>query len=117
MVGPALNVAQRLKDEDIDLEVVNASTIRPLDGLCLSRLRERGKPVFTLEEHVLDGGFGSSVLEYNAAHGGEMTVHPIAVEDRFISQGGHDQLLKDAQLDEESLSPHSRGAVPAGSQQ
>ncbi len=111
MVGPALNVAQRLKDEDIDLEVVNASTIRPLDGLCLSRLRERGKPVFTLEEHVLDGGFGSSVLEYNAAHGGEMTVHPIAVEDRFISQGGHNQLLKDVQLDEESLIERVREAL------
>ena len=68
MVSPALNVAQRLRDEGLELEVVNASTVKPLDGFCLSRLAEQGRPVFTIEEHVLDGGFGSSVLEYDAAH-------------------------------------------------
>ena len=62
MVGAALNAAQYLKEEGIELEVVNASTIKPLDGFCLSRLAELGRPVFTLEEHVVEGGFGSAVF-------------------------------------------------------
>ena len=99
MVGTAINVAQRLKDEGIDLEVMNASTIRPLDGMCLTRLQEKGKPVITLEEHVVDGGFGSAVLEYNAQHGNRMDIHPIGVEDRFIPQGDHHRLLMDTGLD------------------
>jgi len=103
MVSAALNAAQRLRDEDISIEVVNASTLKPLDGLCLHRLREKGRPVITLEEHVLDGGFGSAVLEYNARHGAEMEIHPIGVEDRFVSQGDHRSLLVETGLDEASL--------------
>jgi 1-deoxy-D-xylulose-5-phosphate synthase len=103
MVGAALGAAQKLKDEGIAVEVVNASTVKPLDGLCLTRLLERGGPIFTLEEHVVEGGFGSSILEYNAAHGGRLTVHPIGVENRFVPQGDHRSLLAETGLDEESL--------------
>jgi 1-deoxy-D-xylulose-5-phosphate synthase len=103
MVSAALNVAQRLRDEGLNVEVVNASTIKPLDGLCMSRLLEKGKPVFTLEEHVLEGGFGSAVLEYGAAHTGALAVHMIGVEGRFIPQGDHASLLRETALDDEAL--------------
>ncbi len=103
MVGTALSIAQRLQEEDIHIEVVNASTIKPLDGLCLSRLRERRKPVFTLEEHVLDGGFGSAVLEYSMAHGNRLKVWLLGAENRFICHGDHKQLLEETGLDEETL--------------
>ena len=69
----------------------------------LSRLAELGRPVFTVEEHVLEGGFGSSVLEYNASHGGVLSIHPIGVKNRFIPQGDHRSLLKEVELDEAGL--------------
>lgn len=103
MVGAALKASQRLKDEGIGLEVINASTIRPPDGMCLARLTAKGKPIFTLEEHVVEGGFGSSLLEYNALHGGRLTILPIGVENRFIPHGDHASLLAETGLDEESL--------------
>ena len=103
MISPVLNVVQRLRDEGLELEVVNASTVKPLDGFCLSRLAELGRPVFTVEEHVLEGGFGSSVLEYNASHGGVLSIHPIGVKNRFIPQGDHRSLLKEVELDEAGL--------------
>ncbi len=111
MVGAALNVATRMKEEGIELEVINASTIKPLDGLCLSRLAEAGRPVFTLEEHVMDGGFGSSVLEYAAAHGGKPFTQVIGVKNRFVPQGDHQSLLKETELDEESLYRRIRCAL------
>ncbi len=103
MVSAAINVSQKLRDEGIELEVVNASTVKPLDGLCLTRLTEKSRPIFTLEEHVVDGGFGSSLLEYNAQHGGRLEIHPVGVDDRFIAQGDHGSLLAETGLDEESL--------------
>ena len=103
MVGAGIEIAQRLAQDGLSLEVVNASTIRPLDGSCLARLAERGKPVITLEEHVLDGGFGSEVLEYNALHGLKLAVTPIGVECRFVPQGDHASLLKETGLDVETL--------------
>ena len=113
MVSAALNVAQKLKDEGISVEVVNASTVKPLDGLCLSRLIEKQKPVITMEEHVMEGGFGSSVLEYNAMHGNRLRVHLIGVENRFIPQGDHRSLLVETGLDEVSLIARIRDIVTA----
>lgn len=114
MVSAALNVAQRLRDDGRDVEVVNASTVKPLDGLCLGRLAEKGKPVFTLEEHVLEGGFGSAVLEYDAAHGGGLRVHMLGVEGRFIPQGDHGSLLCDTGLDDETLYQRIAGTLRDG---
>ena len=103
MVCTAAAAAKRLQEAGISAEVVNASTVKPLDIEYLESLTERKLPVFTLEEHVLDGGFGSSILEYNALHGGKMTVHPIAVKDEFIPHGDHRSLIKATGLDEETV--------------
>ena len=113
MVGAALTVAQRLKDEGIEVEVVNASTIKPLDGFCLSRLAELNRPVFTLEEHVMEGGFGSAVLEYNAQHGGALSVQMIGMEGKYLPQGDHGHLLQDAGLDEATLIQRIRASILA----
>lgn len=103
MVGAALSVAERLQEAGLALEVVNASTVKPLDEACLQRLAEKRKHVFTLEEHVLEGGFGSAVLEQAARSGGTLTVHTLGVEGRFMPQGDHASLLRDAGLDTDTL--------------
>lgn len=108
MVGTALNVAQRLREEGVELEVVNASTLRPLDANTLQRLAIKAKPVFTLEEHVLDGGFGSAVLEAAAKQAAALDVCLLGIENRFIPQGDHRSLLRETGLDEESLLAHIR---------
>ena len=103
MVRTALSLAEKLKETGIALEVVNASTVKPLDAECLLRLAEKKKPVFTIEEHALAGGFGSAVLEWASEHHPELTVHPFGVRDEFIPHGDHKSLLKHVGLDEETL--------------
>lgn len=115
MVGAALEAAEALRGEGADLEVVNASTVKPLDLETLKRLAQARLPVFTLEEHVLDGGFGSAVLEYAAMHGNTLTVHPIAVPARFITHGDHKTLLKETGLDAASVTRVIRDTLnPSG---
>ena len=111
MVGTALNVAQQLNEEGISIEVINASTIKPLDGLCLNRLAERHLPVFTLEEHVLEGGFGSAVLEDSVMHNRGLCVFPLGVEGRFYPHGDHHHLLQQAGIDEITLQERIRSIV------
>lgn len=111
MTAAALRVADMLAQEGIDAEVVNASTVKPLDETCLSRVLGRGLPVFTLEEHVLQGGFGSAVLEWAAANGTSASILPLAVEDRFIQHGDHRHLLAEVYLDDESIANAIRKAV------
>ena len=101
MVEIALQVRDILKKSGIEVRVVNMRFARPLDGdLILSSLAQ-SKFLFTLEEHVLAGGFGAKVLEFlernhvfdsmpeRNRHGGAC-VRRFALPDEFIEQGDRD---------------------------
>ena len=60
----ALEAADILEKQGISVKVVNARFIKPLDEKMLNQLFSKNIPILTIEEAVLQGGFGSSVLEY-----------------------------------------------------
>lgn len=103
MVAASLRVSEQLASIGIQTEVINASTVKPLDMDCLKKVFSQEHPVFTLEEHVLQGGFGSAVLEAAALLGCAPQIIPLAVEDRFIQHGDHKHLLEEVGLDDESI--------------
>ena len=111
MVGTALAAAKQLQGEGISLQVINASTVKPLDEETLKSLAKEIRPVFTLEEHVLDGGFGSAVLEYNAQHNLGLALGLIAVRDQFVPHGDHAVLIKENGLDADSVAAFIRNAL------
>ena len=63
MVAPSQEAAALLKKENIDANVVNARFAKPLDKELFLRISAKYKYIATIEEGILDGGFGSSVLE------------------------------------------------------
>lgn len=103
MTAAALRVADRLAQEGFEVEVVNASTVKPLDAHALKRALGAGRPVFTLEEHVRMGGFGSAVLEFAAQADCHACVKLLAVDDVFVQHGDHASLLKDVGLDDDAI--------------
>jgi 1-deoxy-D-xylulose-5-phosphate synthase len=125
-VHPTLEAADRLAKEGVDLTVVNARFVKPLDRELLRAQLEPlgpGARLATVEEHVIAGGFGSAVLEALA----EMELHQVAtltlgVPDRFVPHGSQEVLRKTLGLDAESLYFRlrsffgQRGAVPAEGQ-
>ncbi len=100
MVATALRVGDQLREKGISLRIVNASTIKPLDAELLKRCLNEHKPVFTLEEHVVAGGFGSSVLEYAALQEVKPIIYPVGISDAFVQHGDHLHLLEDVGLDD-----------------
>jgi 1-deoxy-D-xylulose-5-phosphate synthase len=64
MVLPALEAAEQLEKEGISLAVVNARFVKPLDEELILRYARPGRFVFTAEEGVIEGGFGSAVREF-----------------------------------------------------
>jgi len=104
MTAAALRVADQLTEDGTEARVINASTIKPLDLSCLRDVFSLGKPVFTLEEHILEGGFGSAVMEAAAQmEGVHPSITPLAVGDRFVQHGDHKHLLREVGLDDASL--------------
>ena len=94
----ALQAAEELREEGISVEVVNARFIKPLDGSMLDSLAARKIPLVTLEEAVLQGGFGSSVLEYYNEQQQEVHVTRIGIPDAFIEHGDVPELLNEIHI-------------------
>ena len=96
MVGVAMDAAAMLDREGTPLTVINARYIKPLDNRLESWAR-RHPAVFTLEDNVVTGGFGSAIAEALAPQG--IPVTQMGVPDQFIEQGGQAELLKQLGLD------------------
>ncbi len=103
MTAAAMRIADRLQASGLSIRVVNASTIKPLDLECLNKLFEEGQTIFTLEEHILAGGFGSAVLEYAAQAEKTVRIVPLGVADLYVQHGDHQHLLEDVGLDDDTL--------------
>lgn len=100
----ALEAAETLAAKGVDIRVINARFIKPLDTNMLDALFESGIPIVTVEEAVINGGFGSAVLEYAAATGHhEATIECMGIPDLFIEHGNVDQLLEEIDFTAQSL--------------
>ena len=53
-----------MEKQGISVQVVNARFIKPLDEAMLHDIFQKNMPILTIEEAVLQGGFGSAVLEF-----------------------------------------------------
>lgn len=102
-VLPVLETVENLANEGIDLCVVNARFVKPLDKDLLLILGKRFKRFVTVEENVLAGGFGSAVMEFFQMQGFKKSVKPIGLEDNFIGQGSREELLAEQGLVGEKL--------------
>ncbi len=92
-VYPAREAAETLAAEGIDLTVVNTRFVKPLDrDLILSLARTIGT-LITVEENVVQGGFGTAVLELLEEEGIEgVKVLRLGYPDRYVEQGEQHEL-------------------------
>ncbi|MEK4126312.1 1-deoxy-D-xylulose-5-phosphate synthase [Anoxybacillus sp. FSL W8-0382] len=100
----ALQAAERLANEGVSVQVVNARFIKPLDEAMLHTLLQQNMPLLTIEEAVLQGGFGSAVIEFAHDHGYHgAIIDRMGIPDRFIEHGGVSQLLEEIGLTTEHV--------------
>jgi len=95
----ALEAAEKLQAQGKSIRVVNARFIKPLDAAMLNEIFEANLPVLTIEEAVLQGGFGSAVIEYatmNKYYNAKIDC--MGIPDQFIEHGNVDQLLADINM-------------------
>jgi len=104
IVYPALSAAKKLEQENIHAMVINARFVKPLDRRLISSLVGAIPRIITLEENVLQGGFGSAVLEFlNKAEAPHAKVKMLGIPDIFVEQGRQDELRRIYGLDEEGI--------------
>ena len=102
MVSVAMEAWRILDEKGIRATVVNCSSIKPLDETYLSSV-SKDASVFTMEEHMINGGFGEYVTRCCLDHGWTVPIRCFGVKDVFIQHGDHEHLMKDAGLDPETI--------------
>lgn len=100
MLQQAIAAAELLKKDGIDIAIINARFIKPLDMTMLTQVFEESRFVVTVEEGALMGGFGSAVLEAACANGWDTRMlKTLGIPDRFIEHGDRNELLSELGLD------------------
>jgi 1-deoxy-D-xylulose-5-phosphate synthase len=94
MASLALGVAGELSKKGIDSSVINARFIKPLDAGMLSDVCRNIKKIVTIEDGVLEGGFGSAVLEFiEAGSFKDIRIRRIGLPGKFIEHGKRFELF------------------------
>ncbi|MBA4349129.1 MAG: 1-deoxy-D-xylulose-5-phosphate synthase [Thermodesulfovibrio sp.] len=103
-VYPAIRAAEMLRKDGINSCVVNARFIKPADENLIISLSQRTRRIVTVEENVLAGGFGSTVLEcLNNAGLTDVFVKRLGIDDEFVEHGSQRILRRKYGLDEEGI--------------
>jgi 1-deoxy-D-xylulose-5-phosphate synthase len=100
LLPACMAAARTLRDEGLDVGVVNARFVKPLDTETILRAIRKTGFVITVEEAALAGGFGSAVLEAASDAGLDTShVRRLGIPDQFIEHGERGELLADLGLD------------------
>ncbi|HEX7585943.1 MAG TPA: 1-deoxy-D-xylulose-5-phosphate synthase [Prolixibacteraceae bacterium] len=77
--------------------------VKPLDEDALHSVFRKYKQVITIEDGVLQGGFGSAVLEFMADHQYNVQLKRIGIPDKFVDHGTTEELHRDYGLDQQGI--------------
>lgn len=103
-VYTAQELCDELVDDGYDLGVINARFIKPMDMEMIESIAQSKKPVITIEDNALMGGFGSAVLEALHDKGyHNIPVLRLGIKDEFIQHGDLPALYELCGLDKESI--------------
>ncbi len=101
-VYDSLMIAEELAKEKIDVEVINVSSIKPLDETTiLASVKKTGK-LITIEDHQVAGGMGSAITEM-LSEKYPILIKRIGINDRFGYSGTYEDVYSKVGLDLASL--------------
>ncbi|MFH2085458.1 MAG: transketolase C-terminal domain-containing protein [bacterium] len=95
-------VADELSRVGIECEVINVSSIKPLDGKIIVQSAKKTGKVVTIEDHQVMGGMGSAVAELLSREY-PAPIKFLGVQDRFGVSGPWEEVYKVMGLDRESI--------------
>ena len=108
-VGEALQAWEILLKEGISATLVNARFVKPLDSDMICSLVKKIPRIVTVEENVLQGGFGSAVLECLSDHAvtGYRLIR-LGIPDSFVEHGSQSLLRSKYGIDAQAIAQASR---------
>jgi 1-deoxy-D-xylulose-5-phosphate synthase len=103
MVSTGEHVRQKLKAEGWNCTLANGRFIKPFDKKLIDRLAKNHWLIVTMEENVLQGGYGSLINGYIHEHYPQVKVLNIALPDAYVEHGNVSLLRKGLGIDSDSI--------------
>ena len=105
MVDPSMKAAAMLEEKGFSVAVINARFAKPIDKSLIMKYAKKTGCLITTEEHSVQGGFGSAVLEVlqNFDERIPLKTKCIGVPDVLIEHGATGLIKKDLKLDPEGM--------------
>ena len=103
MVKTAETVREILKEKGIPCSLVNARFVKPVDTDCISEIARSHELLVTMEENVMQGGFGDSVRRVLDDVAPGKNLLQVALPDAYVEHGSVDLLKQHLGLDPESI--------------
>ena len=105
MLIPAMEAVDMLLKErdDISIEIVNARFLKPLNREKYIGIMKNADKVFTIEDNVVTGGFGSIIENIAESEELDTKVEKIGIPDIFVTHGNTDILMEEIGMSPEKL--------------
>ena len=103
MVSTGEHVREKLKEEGYSCTLANARFVKPFDKELVERLAKNHRLIVTMEENVLQGGFGLPVTAYIHEHYPQVKVLNIALPDAYVEHGNVSVLREGLGIDSDSI--------------
>lgn len=101
-VWDSLMIAEDLVKEGIECEVIDVSSIKPLDHHTILASATKTGKVITIEDHQIIGGMGSAIAEF-LSENNPVPVKRVGINNRFGLSGDWEEVYKMVGLDRVSL--------------
>jgi transketolase len=102
-VYPALEAANKLKEEGIAATVISMHTIKPLDTELIAKLAEQCKAVITVEEHSVYGGLGEACASYLLQNGFAKPFKIMGIPDEYTVTGSQQEIFDHYKLNKDGI--------------
>ena len=113
-VHPCMAAAEALEAEGISVAVIDARFIKPLDSDLIFQWARECRVTLTVEENVLQGGFGSAVIEAASDNGETFTIHRLGLPDSFLEHATLKELRAELKIDADGIGATVKEVLSGG---
>ena len=113
IANQARKAIEQIERENTDIGIAHYDMrfIKPLDEKILHEVGKTFDKVITIEDGVIQGGFGSAVLEFFADNGYRVQTKRLGIPDTFVEHGTPDELYSMLGLDTEGIADSIREMI------
>lgn len=110
LLKKAVDAAAALKDQGINVRVLDMATIKPLDNEAVIKAAQETGAIMTIEDHTIYGGLGSAVSEV-VVQTCPVPMEIVGIQDRFGESGDPELLYRDHGMDTQSIIAKAKALI------